>query len=129
VEKMDFECQHTHTRIVKQIAANGAEQCFVECLECGHNVTESKTGKPGAFLRKPTNIDSLPIVRDYRTPEFVCEVCGAIGVEEHHWAPRFIFGEEADKWPVSRLCPKCHSLWHAKVTPFSHNLTKGDSNA
>ena len=47
-----------------------------------------------------------------------CEVCGAIGdSQEHHWAPWFLFGPEAERWPTSWLCQPCHTRWHQVVTP------------
>jgi len=114
----DFiHCPHHNTRIAKQIAANGAEQCFIQCVDCGANVTEAKTGKPGSFLRKPANSAALPVVNDYREAAPVCEVCGAVGVELHHWAPVHLFGIEAHNWPTAYLCPQCHALWHTRVTP------------
>ncbi len=47
----------------------------------------------------------------------ICSVCSSAGAEEHHWAPYFIFGSEADLWPKSMLCIKCHKRWHSLVTP------------
>lgn len=45
-----------------------------------------------------------------------CVRCDELGfLEEHHWAPREIFGEEADLFPTDLLCQKCHAHWHAKV--------------
>lgn len=44
-----------------------------------------------------------------------CVVCGARGTELHHWAPRHLFGEEADLWPTANLCPACHTRWHTTV--------------
>ena len=38
----------------------------------------------------------------------VCEVCGAVGAERHHWAPGYLFGPESDRWPTSLLCVPCH---------------------
>jgi hypothetical protein len=46
-----------------------------------------------------------------------CERCGKQGAELHHWSPRKIFGAEAEEWPQSFLCQKCHLEWHWKVTP------------
>ena len=109
-------CPHTETRIVKQISASGAEQVFVQCLTCGQNVTREKTHR-GAFLKKPSNSDNLPIVADYRERGGICEVCGAVGTETHHWAPRYLFDDDADKWPTAQLCPRCHAHWHRMVTP------------
>lgn len=49
--------------------------------------------------------------------EITCEVCGAAEGELHHWAPQYLFGEKADRWPVSYLCRACHKYWHDLVTP------------
>lgn len=47
-----------------------------------------------------------------------CEVCGSIeNLENHHWAPRHLFGDSADLYPISLLCKKCHLEWHSIVTP------------
>lgn len=46
-----------------------------------------------------------------------CEVCGAGEAEIHHWAPQYLFGEEAARWPVGYLCRACHRKWHDLVTP------------
>ena len=47
----------------------------------------------------------------------VCRVCGIHEVELHHWAPRALFGDDADLWPMDFLCRECHSRWHTAVTP------------
>ena len=60
--------------------------------------------------------EELPIVNDYRGFQ-KCAVCGAQITEYHHWAPRHLFGSDADKWPIGYLCPKHHAEWHDKVTP------------
>jgi hypothetical protein len=47
-----------------------------------------------------------------------CEVCSSTAqVEIHHWAPYHLFGAEAEKWPVAKLCRRCHLRWHKIVTP------------
>lgn len=80
------------------------------CRECGHKTTcyARKTDVAGRLLNElqPTH---------NRKPE--CCVCGAIGAELHHWAPRHLWGKEADKWPTAYLCIECHRLWHQVVTP------------
>ena len=44
-------------------------------------------------------------VKDIR----VCEVCGTQGAEKHHFAPRYIFGDESERWPISmrKNCEVC----------------------
>lgn len=46
-----------------------------------------------------------------------CEVCGKSGAEWHHWMPKHLAGEEAEKWPMGLLCQSCHAQWHQVVTP------------
>ena len=45
-----------------------------------------------------------------------CEVCGTKGAEQHHWAPGYLFGNEAEKWPKGWLCPSCHARWHRVIS-------------
>ena len=75
-------------------------------------------GFPGMqeYTRLPNGV-WVKIVGDKRLP--FCEVCGStVNIEYHHWAPRFLFGDEADKWLTSRLCKECHDRWHQIVTPI-----------
>jgi hypothetical protein len=51
------------------------------------------------------------------TVDVECERCGAHGAELHHWMPSFIDEDKNATWPVGYLCPRCHLLWHSKVTP------------
>ena len=49
-----------------------------------------------------------------------CAVCGRdVPLEDHHFAPWFLFGPEASAWPVKSLCRACHLRWHGKLTPNS----------
>lgn len=50
-----------------------------------------------------------------------CPVCGKVEIlQEHHWAPFCVFGNDADRWPKTKLCQSCHSAWHQKMTPAHH---------
>ncbi len=45
-----------------------------------------------------------------------CERCGEHTLlEQHHWAP-FKYFKDADRWPKSYLCRKCHEEWHQVMT-------------
>lgn len=63
--------------------------------------------------------DSLPVSSDYRGLLAICSVkgCGSDDVELNHFAPRGIFGEDADQWPTAFLCRKHHAEWGYRVTP------------
>ena len=101
--------KETATRIVRNINSAGVSMTWVQCLTCGKNARGS-----GQWLKKPSNVEELPVIENFST-NYTCEVCGHTGAEVHHWAPRFIFGNEADQWPTGYLCPTCHAYWHDKI--------------
>lgn len=59
--------------------------------------------------------DALPIREDFTTKNPPCIVCGELGTELHHWAPRHIF-DDADLWPKNYLCRSHHGEWHRKIS-------------
>ena len=105
----------TKTRIVRTITASGSSQVWVQCLTCLQNANGG-----GVYLKHPTSLEELPIFNDYRV--HCCEVCWALGAEYHHWAPRYLFGDEADSWPTGYLCPHCHAYWHHVIR--AHNMER-----
>lgn len=98
------------------------------CPTCNRWVTD-EVGYSQKWLKKDhpalrgVDRSTLPKIgeRYYRK----CEgPCGAFAIcHMHHVAPRALFGEEADRWPVVYLCQPCHSRWHSAVTP---TLTRGE---
>jgi hypothetical protein len=101
------------------VSASGAEHFGWWCLEC-HAWTPARNS--GSWIAKETlvahgvDLLSVPVVDVKKGPR--CTHCGKRGAEEHHWAPRAIFGREvADAWPTDFLCKECHDEWHRKVTP------------
>jgi len=62
-------------------------------------------------------LDDIPLFRDYQKDAPPCAVCHSrTGTEEHHFAPRHIFGwEEAERWPKAYLCKACHDKWHQAI--------------
>lgn len=75
-------------------------------------------------VKMPYNSTRLLIIRDNRDPDDICEVCGRLGTEVHHWAPREIFGLASYRWPTSKLCTTCHRKWHRMM-----NAERARSNA
>ncbi len=79
----------------------------------------------------PYEVVKMREYSDVATPEALghkpCTRCGTVGpVESHHWAPRHLFGADADSWPMSDLCGPCHKRWHEVVTPkMSHQRGAG----
>jgi DNA-directed RNA polymerase subunit M/transcription elongation factor TFIIS len=109
-------CEHSKDilELVAIITARRTKQYRLRCTTCGYSNTFNIAYKLLAFAER----DDARIVRvnaENTEPisPGICEICGFAGyVEEHHWAPRAIFGEEAYEWPTSMLCLKCHVHWH-----------------
>ena len=91
--------------------AGGQRTCLFVCGHCDHRTQHFVKVK----LVKAAGIEPLPIEATSALP--VCEVCGALGAEQHHWAPSALFGLEAESWPKAHLCQPCHAKWHRIVTP------------
>jgi hypothetical protein len=97
--------------------ASGAYHVWYRCKVCQRNVTA-----PGPYLKKKSPAlegltpDDLPVFIDYRANNPPCAVCGAIGTELHHFAPKELFPEDFELWPKSYLCKKHHAEWHNKIT-------------
>lgn len=109
----------TEFQLTRQLFINGSEHFVWVCSSCqiknpsgGSLYIESE--KVMAHL-SVEQISNLPVLM----PELYnrCAVCGSRGAELHHWAPKHLFGDEAEKWPKDHLCKVCHDRWHNKVTP------------
>jgi hypothetical protein len=105
-----------NARLVRNITKSGISQVYWLCRCC-----DSSTTSPIVYIRhdliKAANInpDELPVINNYSGTQ-LCAVCNSPFAEYHHWAPRYLF-EDAENWPGSYLCIKCHSRWHTIVTP------------
>ncbi|MBO9602559.1 MAG: hypothetical protein J7496_08635 [Novosphingobium sp.] len=101
------------------------------CLHCGEvtqqyakkDVAEEYARKHGSLAKVLTKT-AMKVLRGEEPATIEsrvmppCEVCGSTEkIEEHHWAPFYLFGAESEKWPTSFLCQKCHVRWHQTVTP------------
>ena len=103
----------------KVICANGSVQYKAYCMECG--------GRGGGLSHSDAvGLDPSRIPILSRNEVVPCEKCGSEeGSEVHHWAPMHLF-EDAEDWPKSYLCRRCHMEWHAKVTP-NMSLTRKEA--
>lgn len=102
--------------------ASGATVYPIYCAACGE--VFSKYVKKRIAQEYARENGPLQYVKT-KTEEYIekkqiqikCEVCDSNEAELHHWAPQYLFGEEADQWPVGYLCRACHRKWHDLVTP------------
>jgi hypothetical protein len=108
----------TDQSVWMKLCASGAEFFGWKCLEC-KRWTPAKDGAlwiaKTVLVSAGVDLSRLP-VEQAESPR--CVRCGTRGAEEHHWAPRAIFGRDiADLWPKDYLCKDCHDEWHRVVTP------------
>lgn len=97
-------------------AANGSLQVTWQCLTCSYR----SSALPHELLAElGVDIRALPIREDYAGLYARCVVrgCEAEDVELHHFAPRAIFGADAESWPQGYLCVRHHREWGERVTP------------
>lgn len=64
-------------------------------------------------------IEDIPIHRT--NVGGVCGRCRSLGVEVHHIAPRYIFHDVADEYPVVSLCRNCHEQFHETLAEYIRN--------
>lgn len=38
-----------------------------------------------------------------------------VGIENHHFAPKALFGKDAENWPVEPVCLPHHEQWHETI--------------
>lgn len=93
---------------------SGATTVIARCDKCGRNPDAKKP----FYNVKDFDIQSLPVFIDDRPNSEPCAVCGTRkGTQYHHFAPKHLFGFDAEKWPGAYLCDEHHKEWHNKVTP------------
>ena len=106
-------CTGLEIERVRNVTASGASQVFDLCLKCGKNSNGTAMYLPRKITGAP---EQFRVIADYRLSGEKCAVCGEAGTEDHHFAPRHIFGvEEAELWPRSYLCVKHHKEWHNRI--------------
>lgn len=103
--------------LVRNITGNGASQIFWQCVEhAGAVDSPIKYIAHSKINAQGIEINKIPILNNYSL-DHICSVCGTVGAALHHFAPRYIFKDEADKWATGYLCETCHKKWHDLVTP------------
>lgn len=112
-------CPHTAPR-QEWVArfADGSLHLYEGCSACGRNMG-------GRFLPvHNTDLTRLPVGMDRMWDSPPCVVCGEHGTQIHHFAPREVFGDEADLWPTAYLCTGCHAAWHARIEAHFANAPR-----
>lgn len=99
-------CAHPGAGRVYGVVArrDGINKPVFACVECGGLIDARKADPRGEH-----------VFRDLRSATEVvpCSRCGRRdGTQNHHWAPRAVFGLDAERWPQSPLCVECHGIWH-----------------
>lgn len=115
-------CDHQAAVFGVQIFRNGKPHIVRWCPSCEAQVNETpyfKSFEAAGVTRRADGVlvfrengEEVPVVIDQR--EGWCKHCGDLGVEEHHYAPRYIF-PDADDWGTVPLCVRCHTEWHDRI--------------
>ena len=115
-------CRSDQLKIGITNIASGATVYPIYCESCGEvfakyakRLIAQKYAKENGLLKYVKTKTAKYI--DKKQIEIKCEVCNADEGELHHWAPQYLFGDEADRWPVAYLCRAFHRKWHDLVTP------------
>jgi hypothetical protein len=109
-------CGSEYINKYRQIARNGAVTIILRCANCGENPTPATPFHGKAAFPE---YETFPVLNDYREFGEPCAVrgCDDIETEYHHFAPRHLFGNDAEDYPGAYLCRRHHKEWHDKVTP------------
>lgn len=106
-----------NAKLMRNITVSGSSLVHWRCENCDRPIEQASGGYWIAHEKVEAlgvKIILLPIAEN-QTSTLCCERCGAESAEIHHWAPRHIFGKEADAWPTSPLCVRCHREWHDRT--------------
>lgn len=94
---------------------SGSITIIAKCECCG-KVPEKNHHFYKKALFTADELDNMEIWRDDVGESTPCEMCGQqIGSFFHHYAPRHLFGDTADKWATGYLCKEHHEEWHKKT--------------
>ena len=90
---------------------SGAIAIGAYCQDCDRRATNEPWLPKSQFTAE--QIASMPVHDNY-TGGAVCQYkdCNATGIEWNHYAPRALFGEDAENWPIGPLCRAHHRTWH-----------------
>ena len=103
--------------LARDITSNGASQIYWLCHEHQGAINIPRINiSHEKVLSLKIEIDKIPIVKNNSTL-FSCAICGKLGAANHHYAPRYLFGDDCENWTQVYLCEYHHKLWHDRVTP------------
>jgi protein-arginine kinase activator protein McsA len=109
--------QNVSALLVRRISASGVSMVYWQCPDCQDAIDKAPHWiKHDQLTTAKIDPETLPVAGDYRQ-QHACAVCGSVGTEYHHFAPKHLFGDEADLWPTAYLCLRHHHQWHTLVTP------------
>ena len=122
IERKCHYCGHDQFTRGRTIMSSGRQHLSERCNKCGRNFN----GPRYPFVPKPEGVDmeQYPVSKNYLESARPCEVCGKVGTELHHWAPRAVFKDEADNWPTGWLCPEHHKEWSDRVKRYFYELAR-----
>lgn len=103
----------------KQVYSNGAVAVFYVCLASDPPHRLLKNGSSISHERARMygfDINAIPLFASVHL-YIDCAVfgCQNPGVEDHHFAPSCVWGNEDNNWPRALLCKPHHDEWHKRM--------------
>lgn len=98
------------------VNSGGRISCRMRCMACGKMSSDLPANQWKAWgiehveftdIREPGTYDPCAVAG-----------CPLPGRDEHHFAPRNTFDEEADMWPTAALCRGHHQEWHRRMDGY-----------
>lgn len=105
----------TGDELVMLVKGNRSIAYRLRCTACGRQSTDVPLTQIKAWALAVADVE----IRDTNTYD-ACVVagCDQPGVDEHHFAPRNTFGDQADLWPTAALCRSHHVEWHRHMDGY-----------
>lgn len=104
------------------VKQNGIIDFKVRCTGCGKTSGSVKKDDFVWLIERGIRLTWMR-ERYANADTHVCQVkgCGSTAIEWHHVAPRSVFGEDAESWPIIPACRKHHVGWHQTMTGYTWN--------
>lgn len=111
----------TQQEVMKRINANGSEAFGWWCFSCEFFPKWQPTTDGRQWVSKDelinagADLEAIPVVDMVTSERCSVRGCGSRCAENHHWAPKEHFGDEAERWPQDPLCVAHHQEWHRRM--------------
>jgi hypothetical protein len=105
--------------LVQKTNARGTTMYKVRCETCSKQLDSGIPHRKAELLKRAgcrvATVRGAPPTSYSRCSYRGCEDAG---IDNHHFAPRNVFGKIADNYPVMPLCREHHTYWHSRMNGY-----------